>query len=231
MRKIRDALRLRHEGLSLRDVARSLQMPFTTVGDHLRRAHAAGELNWHGELAGLAQPAVFAAWLAEQYRQDWVVYAKPPFGGPEQVLKYLARYTHRVALSNRRLVSFDGQQVRFTAKDYAAEGQRRVVTLTAEEFLRRWLHHILPRGFWKIRHYGLLANRGRSERLELCRRLLACWAVLRAVLASLHGGSALSDGLRSVCPVCGSPQWQTVAEVPPLPAGAAACPTAGPDTS
>jgi hypothetical protein len=89
----------------------------------LRQAQAAGELSWHGELAGLAEPAAFATWLQEQYQSDWVVYAKPPFGGPEQVLKYLARYTHRVALSNRRLLSLDEEQVAFTAKDYAAGGE------------------------------------------------------------------------------------------------------------
>jgi hypothetical protein len=106
----------------------------------LRQAQAAGQLTFHGPLAPLAEPAAFACWLAEQYRSDWVVSAKQPFGGPEQVLKYLARYTHRVAISNRRLLSFDGEQVRFTAKDYAAGGGRQVVTLTGEEFVRRWVH-------------------------------------------------------------------------------------------
>jgi hypothetical protein len=86
----------------------------------LRQAQAAGKLSSHGELAGLAEASAFAAWLREQYRTEWVVYAKPPFGGAEQVLKYLARYTHRVALSNRRLLSFEGERVTFTAKDYAA---------------------------------------------------------------------------------------------------------------
>jgi hypothetical protein len=197
----------------------------------LRHAHAAGDLTWHGELAALAQPAAFAVWLREQYRQDWVVYAKPPFGGPEQVLKYLALYTHRVALSNRRLLAFDGQQVTFTAKDYAAGGQQRVLTLSAEEFLRRWVQHVLPRGFRKIRHYGLLANRGRTQRLDLCRRLLACWTVVQAVLGGLQRGQATADRLRPGCPVCGSEQWRTVTEVPPLPAEGAAHGAAAPDTS
>jgi hypothetical protein len=200
----------------------------------LRQAHAVGALCWHGELAGLAEPAAFAAWLAEQYRQDWVVYAKPPFGGPEQVLKYLARYTHRVALSNRRLLSFDGQQVTFTAKDYAAGGQQRLVRLRAEEFLHRWLQHILPRGFWKIRHYGLLANRGRAARLDLCRQLLACWALVQIVIAALHPSQASVPGLPSGCPVCGSELWRTVAEVPPLPSTASTGPAAAaaaPDSS
>src|SRR5262249_17762718 len=113
----------------------------------LRAAQAAGELRWHGEFAALAEPAAFTAWLRAQYQQDWVVYAKPPFGGPAQVLKYLARYTHRVALSNRRLVSLEGDQVTFTAKDYAAGGKPRQVRLSAEEFLRRWVQHVLPAGF------------------------------------------------------------------------------------
>src|SRR5262249_58998126 len=107
--------------------------------------------SWPGPLAGLAQPTAFAAWLREQSRGDWVVYAKPPFGGPQQVLKYLARYTHRVAISDRRLVSLEGGQVTFTAKDYAAGGKPRLVRLSAEGFLRRWVQHVLPSGFVKIR--------------------------------------------------------------------------------
>ena len=196
----------------------------------LRQAQAAGELTWHGDLAGLAEPAAFAAWLRGQYRRDWVVYAKAPFGGPEQVLKYLARYTHRVALSNRRLLSFDGQQVRFTAKDYAAGGRRRVVTLAAEEFLRRWVEHVLPRGFVKIRHYGLLANRGRAERLAVCRALLAWWAVLRSMVGGSQGAGA--SGARRRCPVCGSERWQRVAELPrPVISGGGRGEAAAPDTS
>jgi hypothetical protein len=186
----------------------------------VRQAQAAGELSWHGELAGLAEPAVFAAWLREQYRLDWVVYAKPPFGGPEQVLKYLARYTHRVALSNRRLLSFDGDQVVFTAKDYAAGGRQRRVRLSAEEFLRRWLQHVLPHGFVKIRHYGLLANRGRTERLTLCRALLALWTVVQAVVGVLGTADEGPAVGRRCCPTCGAAQWLVVAELPRLPVGA-----------
>jgi hypothetical protein len=184
----------------------------------LRQAQAAGRLHFSGRLAGLAEPAAFAPWLRAQYRQDWVVYAKEPFGGPEQVLKYLARYTHRVALSNRRLRSFDGEQVQFTAKDYAAGGRRRVVTWSAEEFLRRWVQHVLPRGFVKIRHYGLLANRGRSERLTLCRALLALLAlgaVAQVVVGVLGSGAEAGGGAQRCCPVCGSARWLVVAELPP----------------
>jgi hypothetical protein len=181
----------------------------------LRQAQAAGELSWHGELAGLAAPTAFAAWLGEQYQRDWVVYAKPPFGGPEQVLKYLARYTHRVALSNRRLLDLDGDRVTFTAKDYAAGGRQRVVCLSAEEFLWRWVQHVLPRGFVKIRHYGLVANRDRSERLAVCRALLAMWAVAQVVVGVLGSGVEGGGGVRRCCPVCGSELWLVVAELPP----------------
>jgi hypothetical protein len=196
----------------------------------LRQAQAAGQLRWYGALADLAEPAAFAAWLPAQYRQDWVVYAKPPFGGPAQVVKYLARYTHRVALSNRRLVACDGREVTFTAKDYAAGGRPRLVRLGVEEFFRRWVQHVLPRGFVKIRHYGLLANRGRTERLALCRALLALWAVVQTVVGALGNGGAAGGPARVGCPVCGSAAWRRVAEVAPA-AGSVAAGTAAPDTS
>jgi Putative transposase/Transposase zinc-binding domain len=185
----------------------------------LRQAYAAGQLTFHGALAGLAEPAAFAAWLPEQYRSEWVVYAKEPFGGPAQVLKYLARYTHRVALSNRRLLRLEGEEVAFTAKDYAAGGKPRVVRLRAEEFLRRWVQHVLPVGFVKIRHYGLLANRGRSERLAMCRALLAVWAVLQCVGGVLAAVAEARDG-RGRCPSCGSERWCRVAELPGAEGGA-----------
>jgi hypothetical protein len=184
----------------------------------LQAAQAAGKLRWYGDLAGLAEPEAFRAWLAAQYQQDWVVYAKPPFGGPEQVLKYLARYTHRVALSNRRLVSLEGDQVTFTAKDYAHGGKVRLVRLPAEEFLRRWVQHVLPWRFLKIRHYGLLANRGRSERLSVCRTLVALVTVVRTVVAALAPADEPAALRRRCCPVCGSEAWLVVEEVPPQPA-------------
>jgi hypothetical protein len=201
--------------------------------DELRQAYAAGTLTFHGNLAGRAEPAAFAAWVRDQYRSDWVVYAKAPFGGPEQVLKYLARYTHRVALSNRRLLRLDGDQVEFAAKDYAAGGKQRVVRLRAEEFLRRWVQHVLPRGFVKIRHYGLLANRGRTERLELCRALLAVWTVVQAVGAVLGEAGAV-PARRPQCPACGAEQWQRLAELPRAEGGAperARAEAGWPDTS
>jgi len=178
----------------------------------LRQAYEAGRLALGGSLAGLAEPEAFAAWLRQQYRAEWVVYAKPPFGGPGVVLKYLAGYTHRVALSNRRLVGLSGGQVTFTAKDYAAGGKVRRRTLPAEEFLRRWVPHVLPRGFVKVRHYGLLANRARAERLAVCRWLLA----LAGVAACLAAARVAAAQPRR-CPACGSEQMAVVAEVPVAP--------------
>jgi Putative transposase/Transposase zinc-binding domain len=199
----------------------------------LRQAYAAGQLTFHGELAALAEPEAFAAWVQEQYRHDWVVYAKEPFAGPEVVLKYLARYTHRVALSNRRLRRLDGDQVEFEVKDYAAGGQHRLVRLAAEEFLRRWVQHVLPRGFVKMRHYGLLANRGRTERLAVCRALLAVWTLVQCVVGSRGSADQARRG-RERCPSCGSERWHRIAELPQAEVGAEGLVGVGvgwPDTS
>jgi len=141
--------------------------------DLLRRAYDDGHLHLRGKHAALADPKAFAAFIDACYRQDWVVHAKKPFGGPEVVLKYLARYTHRVAIANRRLVSFTAGQVTFRYKDYARQGRKRCMTLKAEEFLRRFTQHTLPKGFQRIRQYGLLSNRCRRSSLVECRRLLA----------------------------------------------------------
>jgi hypothetical protein len=124
----------------------------------------------------LAAPKQFAKLLRDVHRQDWVVYAKPAFGGPSQVLRYLGRYTHRVAISNHRIVSFDGERVTFRYKDYAHSGKQRVMTLTGVEFLRRFFLHVLPKGFVRIRHFGFLANRWRKARLAICREVLGCAA-------------------------------------------------------
>jgi len=140
----------------------------------LAQAHADGQLHFFGEYADLTDPALFAAWLAPLRKMEWVVYAKRPFAGPEAVLAYLSRYTHRVAISNRRLVAFDERGVTFRWKDYRARGRTRykTMTLTAAEFMRRFLLHVLPTGFHRIRHYGLLANAGRKENLATARELL-----------------------------------------------------------
>jgi hypothetical protein len=140
----------------------------------LTQAHDAGELRFFGAHAELSDPASFRQWLAPLRSCEWVVYAKRPFAGPEQVLAYLSRYTHRVAISNRRLLAFDERGVTFRWKDYRAKGRTRykTMTLAAGEFIRRFLLHVLPAGFHRIRHYGLLANAGRKENLALARELL-----------------------------------------------------------
>ncbi len=138
----------------------------------LKRAYAQGQLEFHGQLKSLTNPRQFEQLLNQSVRTDWVVYAKRPFGGPKQVLKYLARYTHRVAISNHRLLRLEDDRVTFRYKDYADNQQTTTMTLEATEFLRRFLLHVLPRGFVRIRHYGLLSNRDRTARLNQCRKLL-----------------------------------------------------------
>jgi hypothetical protein len=140
--------------------------------EELRAAFAAGELGFFGDLADLAEPAVFTRRLRQLRRVDWVVYAKPPFGGPAQVLAYLGRYTHRVAIANSRLVSVSDTAVAYRWKDYRHHGKAKVMTLEGDEFIRRFLLHTLPDGFHRIRHYGFLANGHRAAKLALCRRLL-----------------------------------------------------------
>lgn len=140
----------------------------------LRNAFATGKLHLCGELESFQDPARFAAYLAPLGQAEWVVYAKPPFGGPQQVLAYLGRYTHRVAISNQRLLAHQQNTVTFQWKDYRHSGREksRVMTLAAGEFIRRFLIHTLPDRFPRIRHFGFLANRHRRERLVLCRELL-----------------------------------------------------------
>lgn len=138
----------------------------------LQRAHGNGKLQFFGELAALSDPARFAAYLSPLNQRPWVVYAKAPMNGPQQVLEYLGRYTHRVAIANSRLRSLQDSKVTFDWKDYR-DGQTKQMTLEAEEFIRRFLTHSLPAGFQRIRYYGLLANCHRAARLEACRSLMA----------------------------------------------------------
>jgi hypothetical protein len=138
----------------------------------LKTAFSQGQLVFPGSLQALAREKSFHAFLRPLFRKDWVVYAKRPFGGPEHVLQYLARYTHRVAISNHRLVSVADGKVTFRWKDYAHGGKQRKMTLNADEFLRRFLLHVLPRGFVRIRFFGFLANRRRKQLLPLCQQLL-----------------------------------------------------------
>jgi hypothetical protein len=138
----------------------------------LKQHFAQSELQFHGSQQYLAAPGCFPSFLRQLFRQDWVVYAKPPFGGAEHVLNYLARYTHRVAISNHRLVAFENGRVSFRWRDYAHGGKKKVMTVSAEEFLRRFLLHVLPRGLVRIRHFGIFANRRRSAAIQRCRALL-----------------------------------------------------------
>lgn len=165
-------------------------------------AFEAGQLQFFGEIAELADPRAYARLLTSAGRRDWVVYAKPPFGGPEQVLAYLSRYTHRVAIANSRLVSMEGGKVTFRWRDYRHGRRPRAMTLDAGEFIRRFLLHTLPDGFHRIRHYGFLANGQRAARLAACRALLAARAPEAAVGAKPAGKAAPAG---RPCPCCGRP--------------------------
>jgi hypothetical protein len=157
--------------LPVRVLSRLFRRRFLEELDHV---HRTGRLQFFGEHAALADAGTFARWLAPLRQCEWVVYAKRPFAGPEAVLAYLSRYTHRVAISNSRLIALDERGVTFRWKDYRAQGRTRykTMTLSAEEFMRRFLLHVLPAGFHRIRHYGLLANSSRRASLALARELL-----------------------------------------------------------
>lgn len=166
----------------------------------LRQAFQEGQLHFHGNLTCLAQPKTFAAWLRPLFRKDWVVYSKPPFGGPEYVLQYLGRYTHRVAISNHRLVSLAGGKVTFRWRDSAHNNDQKLLTLSLGEFLRRFLLHVLPKGFVRIRNFGFLANRRRATLLPLCFHLLGSAPQTEQ---DISGSKDSSDLWR--CPKCGAP--------------------------
>jgi hypothetical protein len=189
----------------------------------LRAAHQAGQLQFAGSTLPLASPAAWKTSIRALYQKDWVVYAKEPFGGSEQVLKYLTGYTHRVALSNHRLVKLEDGHVTFIWKDYADNCRRKEMTLEAVEFVRRFALHIIPKGLVRIRRYGLLAHRDRGERLALCRSLLAAGARPSPALEtntppSVGGGSTNSDQLPGglgpppspVEPKSASPSWMGI---------------------
>jgi len=175
----------------------------------LRQAQARGELTWAGRLTPLAEASAWESWLRPLSGREWVVYSQPPAAGAEVVLKYLSRYVHRSALSNGRLVALTAEGVSFTWKDYAQGGKERVLTLSGEEFLRRWVQHVLPQGFVKVRHYGLLASHGREEKLAASRwQLSLVGLVAAAASASAWPGPC--------CPVCRSVAWHK-GEVVPRP--------------
>ena len=170
----------------------------------LEKAHAAGQLQFYGELESLRDPQAFARYLAPLRQCEWVVYAKAPFGGPQHVLQYLGRYTHRVAISNRRLLALEQGQVSFQWKDYR-DGQQKVMTVAAEEFIRRFMQHALPSGLQRIRYYGFLANCHRAAKLDLCRRLLtaACSQLLPHLDQCREFLAVLTGAKRGLCPRCG----------------------------
>lgn len=196
--------------LPVRVLSRFFRRTFLT---YLRKAFRQGKLKFHGEMAGLAEPAAFEALCRQASRIEWVVYAKAPFGGPEQVLKYLARYTHRVAISNRRLLSMEDGRVNFEWKDYAGGNKTKTMTLNVVEFIRRFLLHILPGGFVRIRQFGFLSNRVRREKLALCRALLAAEPAT-ASLASSSGDAKTEDRDRTTCPVCQSGHLIRIETIP-----------------
>jgi Putative transposase/Transposase zinc-binding domain len=191
----------------------------------LKSAFQLGQLHLSGDLALLAQPKIFASWLRPLFRKHWVVYSKPPFGGPEYVLQYLGRYTHRVAISNHRLVSFADRQVTFRWRDSAHNNEHKLMSLSLDEFLRRFLLHLLPKGFVRIRNFGFLANRQRATLLPLCFEALGALPPQKPETSMAQEPSPLS-----LCPKCGGPmvviERLTAAQIqlrsPPIQATAAA---------
>lgn len=161
----------------------------------------AGALQFHGQRAHLVDPAAFRAFLAPLARRPWYVYAQPPFGGPGPVLRYLARYTHRVAIANSRLVAMDDERVTFRWKDYRVGDQPRLLTLSAIDFLGRFLLHLLPRGFQHVRHYGFLANRSHEAKLARSRQLLAAMSSAHDATPAAQATPAAAER-RSRCPHC-----------------------------
>jgi hypothetical protein len=188
--------------LSVRVLSRLFRRRFLEA---LSNAHAAGQLQFFGEYAHLSDSSAFADWLAPLNKCEWVVYAKRPFAGPEAVLAYLSRYTHRVAIANSRILAMDEHGVTFRWKDYRAKGKTRhkTMTLTTDEFIRRFLLHVLPSGFHRIRHYGLLANAGRRDHLAQVRELLkvAPTQEPKDVMADVPEKEVQPT---FVCPACGA---------------------------
>ncbi len=190
--------------LSVRVLSRLFRRRFL---EELQNLHRDGELKFFGEHIDLADTDAFADWLAPLRQCEWVVYAKRPFSGPEQVLAYLSRYTHRVAISNSRLVALDDRGVTFRWKDYRAHGRTRykTMTLATEEFMRRFLLHVLPSGFHRIRHYGLLANGNRKNHIATARELLHQPPPEPPARPTDHDAGHGSARPTFVCRHCGAP--------------------------
>jgi hypothetical protein len=175
--------------------------------EKLVAAHEAGQLRFFNHLARLQDRGAFADHLTRSRKVEWVVYAKRPFAGPEAVLAYLSRYTHRVAIANSRLIAFEGRSVTFKWKDYRAKGKERykLMTLAAEQFIRRFLIHVLPKSFHRIRHYGLFANGGRAENLALARKLLDVAAPPQTQDPEVEETDQDARACAQPCPSCGGP--------------------------
>jgi hypothetical protein len=173
--------------------------------ERLTAAYQAGRLQFFADQAALAEPTAFKTRLAALRKAKWVVYAKRPFGGPDAVLAYLSRYTHRIAIANSRLVAFDGDRVTFRWKDYRAKAAARykLMTLDADEFIRRFLIHVLPSGFHRIRHYGLFANANRANNIALARRFLGVPDPAPSSRASDDAENSRQDEEWDACPCCG----------------------------
>jgi len=210
--------------------------------DFLKQAARSGKLTFHGHLASLANPRAFEQLLDQVVRHDWVVYAKRPFGGPQQVLKYLARYTHRVAISNQRLLRFENGQVTFSWKDYARGNKQSTMTLAATEFIRRFLLHVLPSSFVKIRYYGFMANRCRKANIALARSLIGQLPTAEIADAELPSDETQPTAIPDAkptndaispepgkCPACGEGHMRVIARIERPPRSPPRSPP--PDTS
>lgn len=181
----------------------------------LRALYEQDALEFHGEMGSRAGPQAFEQLLRELQKPKWVVYAKRPFAGPKQVLAYLSRYTHRVAISNKRLLALDEQTITFAYKDYADLHRRKTMTLKIEEFVRRFCLHLLPERFVKIRHYGLLGNRDRNERIAQARKCLGLEKEQQAQPAAEAGAIVQEKNSRLRCPHCGALALVWIEERPP----------------
>jgi hypothetical protein len=187
--------------------------------DSLKSLFRRGQLAFHGSLASLAEPRAFAQFLRMLHRHEWIIDIRKPFGGPEHVLHYLARYTHRVAISNHRLIAMEDGKVTFRWKDYAHGGKKRKMTLAAEEFIRRFLLHVLPKGLVRIRYYGWMANRRRRQCAAQCRALLAA-----------EEPPAPAERITRRCPRCGGPV-ETIEVIVPRELRGSLCRRRAPDSS
>jgi len=192
----------------------------------LQEAFDADQLQFFSSLESLRDRQAFQRYLDSVRNVEWVVYAKPPFAGPEQVMDYVGRYTHRVAISNQRILDIENGQVKFTWRDYRDHNQQKIMPLSADEFIRRFLLHVLPSGFHRIRYYGFLANPHRQRKLEQCRQLLGSGPALAPPVASSESATPedyrdryerLTGRSLRECPVCHGGRMITVQALPSVP--------------